>query len=1766
MMFMKMCFCVRYTDHRRPRDVAHRFGFGGYAGGVALDAADDALSDGLGDEDVARALRRCAHKSSTATKLKALRELYDALFGESGAAFDDGDGGDGADARGRVLVKSQDVVMAMLKPWTRAYEKLSADGDVGVRRDATIMHGHIARASGKSLARVLKGTTMMPSWMKAISDPSGEVARAASDAFAGTFSTEERRSGAIAIAHAEIFDDLGECLRKKSPADMVFREGSESEQFGRFERSILSSLGALANACSRLHDVESADADAASHTCSALVLELRCLRAQVKSEYPSIRREAYASLATLAKCAANEKATPAWREALARCVPSIAAVAFALISTEQDQGCIRNMWELILGVAIAHPSAWDAIDVEKSFMPGVRSHFERSCHGAASTSAPSLLPLIAHMPAQSLIARSDDESGTPMSGLVGILDAVFTGWTASSSSAVRANEAKATLPALREGVLYGILKLAPMTDHAEECAQFILHTRVVDRWMREFLARGDSDALDVMCDALKTLGAKPHCANAVVDAWAKLGDITEDALRDPERADLASGMYARMLASNTRAESTFGAAAFAKAVFAEALATPTLANSKRLASMVDHLGLDVFDGGGDAMMQYCMQKSPPVPGAGMIVAATVTRDAERWDDALKDALENDDARVVAETLTVLAKAAKSTNNSGGNDQHDVVAMRAWKRDALDALVERRASTAVSRSTDVDVLVAAGGAKNTLMSSAAAIATLSVLSRESSHLQDSSALRSAYRAWVWPPPSDASVVPAWSAAVGCFFNRVLRESLATTSYRESSYSDEDDADADSGGDDGGGIEFIETVKGDVNREWLGTTRDVKRFNASMSSDARTAALSALVTAGADAAMEHIDSRDGYDDSNIGLLFLFWAKKTVDALDAFNPSNDDDTLRAVAIDACARRTARECHRVQWLDALCRVRFGWRAMLDAMTAVDAERATDVAACALTSADIDAKAFASAVLRGACRTGNAIGFDALTALISRAFANADADAVSALNALTRHALTMDATWCDSDVARRARTLLLDIASAKGEAMPRATLATVLPRLMPSDVAADDVAREFVNRARQSCVDGVCDRRVPLDGPALALVAACFTRSEDVDGDGASAPTLNDAFAAGTLMDVFRALAKRDAADAAAEAAAARFGGGAQPQPPSLAVPTTPRAISGDAGVADVTAAITRRCPAALDARDWGAIIGRLHAWMSRRVAAAERYASIEHDGDDDDDDDDAPGRNGSDMLARVATIVAAVAALPLEIAEPSERSAGDVVPYAAHGEDAVTIARALAAADWPRERADIMRQMYACVILAGAELRDIEDDSDASAHRRASFLSRMALERDMWRAIADCACGPSSVASASALQAALDVDDLDDAPCETIPALYALLLAPDVDAHARRAAYALLASSQLLQAAVVGLDARVADVAKVERALDAALEARDDSAPFIDESPVERAGMREDLAHALDASDIAGAPARYAWALLLRYISALDVDSPCRERLVNYTRETRAIPRVLGALVREMPLPRIEHGKAKSVVGVDAPAAWRGVDWTDPTAPLQMFDARHSIAALIYGAALRALPASVRTFVHDLKPPKTARALEAATAASVSSTLIAAEFAAVSSTSFASRSGAGAGEVSVRANASTGEILARYEIDESFLELSVKLPSTYPLTQAELRFTQRLGFSELQTRTWILGMSGILTHQNGAVAQGLLQWQRNIAAEFVGVEPCPICYAVIHPVDRRKPSMRCRQCDNAFHGTCLYTWFRTGSRSICPLCQQQWGTSLRD
>ena len=137
--------------------------------------------------------------------------------------------------------------------------------------------------------------------------------------------------------------------------------------------------------------------------------------------------------------------------------------------------------------------------------------------------------------------------------------------------------------------------------------------------------------------------------------------------------------------------------------------------------------------------------------------------------------------------------------------------------------------------------------------------------------------------------------------------------------------------------------------------------------------------------------------------------------------------------------------------------------------------------------------------------------------------------------------------------------------------------------------------------------------------------------------------------------------------------------------------------------------------------------------------------------------------------------------------------------------------------------------------------------------------------------------------------------------------------------------------------------------------------------------------------------------------------------------------------------------------------------------------------------------------------------------------------------------------------------------EVTARYEIDDANLELAVRLPASYPLAAAELDCTRRVGISEARLRKWMLSVSAILQHQNGAVAEGLLLWQRNIDREFKGVEPCPICYLVIHGTNHQMPRLSCRQCHNKFHSACLYKWFTSSSKSTCPLCQTPWGATYR-
>jgi len=1664
------------------------------------------------DDDVARALRRCAQKSSTSTKLKALRELEEALF--------DG-GGDDASVGGETTKASVEALAALSRPWARAYDKLAGDGDVGCRREASALNGRIAVACGKGLGKILKSTPLVSAWVKAMCDPVEEAAAAATAAFERTFSTDERRRGAMAHAHDVILDDLVESLGRRGPGDMIFRDGSESEQFARFDLSVRSALAALAFTCERLCAHASAESDAAADKFNSAMNSLSQLKVQIKGEFSSIRREAYSTLDRIVKASRRDDLTPAWRRALRDQMPKIAATSLALISSETEPGGIRDMWELILGVITTDAEAWNAVDVEKQFIPGVRKHFKRGCYGAASVSSPSLLPLLAHMPPRTLIERGAD--GAPMAGLRGVLDAVFAGWSFLSASAVRANEAREILPALREGVLYGVLKLAPLTDHAEECATRVCVDDIADRWMRAFLSRGDARALDLMRDALDIMATKPHATTAVVEAWSALGDITERALEDETTGEHAYTMFSRVIASGATASASAAAVRpFAKAVFARAVDHPTTRSVDRLAALVDSLGVDAFDGA-QRVMDFCLSEPAP-PGAGAVVAAVLKHDATRWravlDRAATDETEDDEC---VRTVVDILRATKTPASLAC--------------DALDALARRcaRRRSASAASADFLRVVFRHGAVAALSRDAAIDAYESMASGE----RDASA-RCALM--TGPPPSDASdVVAAWAAAVGAAFGDALRESQTTVEcvIHEASSDDEDEFESEDE------IEYVQTREGEAERDW----RAIERAAASgetLAPETRDALALGVTRAAARAARSQSPGESE-------LVLRLWARRTATALRAFGV--DDDGVVRFAVDEVAASASAEAADVNfhWLNALARA-FGWTPILLAMRddarrvfIADGLRATTDASRAFTTTTCGAGRFRAETFRH---------------LLDDAVASDDASHDDdALLTFARRASKCDAEWTNARENVESVRRFLDAVESRLETFsPR--LARLLPWVLPaSDMSGGDHAKGFIATVVQRALRNVENRRVGLDGSALTLLAACFSRGDDLDADAAAdaVPRSLECASCAPLVDVFRAISKREAGDAAARAAAARFGGDA--------METDAGAADADAGIAALTRAVARRCAAELDARDWGAVIGRLDAWTSTRAKKAETYAA--NDDDDDDDDDD-----GAAAMRDAAATVRLIDGLPMELSEPTTASSsGDVVPYAARGAAAMKIASALAAAAWPSERAEIVSRMFACVALAGAELKDVEEENDAK--RRVAFWTRARRERRMWEGIACIACGAAPI-TASASLAGTRVDECEDAPFETVASLYQLLSARGASSAAaadatdasdalRRAAYGLLASDALVRAAVVGLDASIADVDKVERALDAgiaAADADDDADVSNFGTPAESAGVREDLAALLSTTDAdSSGVVALGWALFFRYLLRLPADSSCRERLINYSRETKAIPNLMRDVTRGMPLPDKTDGDACED---DLPSAWRGVDWDDPTSPAQIFDARLSRDVLLYAAALRALPASVRTFVSDMKPQRDAKRLAVATAATVSPALLAAEFRAVAAYSFAAAAD-GSGSLTVKPSTTAREVIARYEIDESALELIVRLPDAYPLAPAELVCEERVGVSEARLRKWMLGIAAILKHQNGAVAQGLDQWRRNIDAEFAGVDPCPICYAVIHPVDHQKPRLRCRQCDNKFHAACLYTWFRTSSKSSCPLCVTPWGSSYR-
>lgn len=140
----------------------------------------------------------------------------------------------------------------------------------------------------------------------------------------------------------------------------------------------------------------------------------------------------------------------------------------------------------------------------------------------------------------------------------------------------------------------------------------------------------------------------------------------------------------------------------------------------------------------------------------------------------------------------------------------------------------------------------------------------------------------------------------------------------------------------------------------------------------------------------------------------------------------------------------------------------------------------------------------------------------------------------------------------------------------------------------------------------------------------------------------------------------------------------------------------------------------------------------------------------------------------------------------------------------------------------------------------------------------------------------------------------------------------------------------------------------------------------------------------------------------------------------------------------------------------------------------------------------------------------------------------------------------------------MTVKARATTREVMATYTIEDIVIELIIQLPSNYPLGSITVESGKRIGVAVQQWRNWMLQLSTYLTHQNGSIMEGLALWKNNVDKRFEGVEDCMICFSVIHGFNYSLPKKACRTCKKKFHSACLYKWFTSSNKSTCPLCRE--------
>ncbi|KAF4025918.1 hypothetical protein G4228_018096 [Cervus hanglu yarkandensis] len=283
--------------------------------------------------------------------------------------------------------------------------------------------------------------------------------------------------------------------------------------------------------------------------------------------------------------------------------------------------------------------------------------------------------------------------------------------------------------------------------------------------------------------------------------------------------------------------------------------------------------------------------------------------------------------------------------------------------------------------------------------------------------------------------------------------------------------------------------------------------------------------------------------------------------------------------------------------------------------------------------------------------------------------------------------------------------------------------------------------------------------------------------------------------------------------------------------------------------------------------------------------------------------------------------------------------------------------------------------------------------------------------------------------------------------------------------------------------------------------------------------------------------------------WKLILTFFKA--ASSQLRALYSMYLRKTKSLNKLLYHLFRLMP-----ENPAFAETAVELSSKDPRTFFTEElqlgirdTSALP-YHIPH-LACSVYHMTLKDLPAMVRLWWNSSEK-RVFNIVDRFTSKYVSSVL---SFQEISSVQTSTQLFNG---MTVKARATTREVMATYSIEDIVIELIIQLPSNYPLGSITVESGKRVGVAVQQWRNWMLQLSTYLTHQNGSIMEGLALWKNNVDKRFEGVEDCMICFSVIHGFNYSLPKKACRTCKKKFHSACLYKWFTSSNKSTCPLCRE--------